>query len=293
MNRTKSVILSVLLTLMASTPLTAQEPITEAQLFNEALELIHQGDAQSSLEISRQLIELSPDNVNAYLLQADAYTLLGDFARVTDILQNLYAEHPKSYPVILRLSNALFVSGSVGLSMELLNDAITDTDSPLYLRMQRANQLVHSERIEEAIAELSLILDYDPDHLEALELRSHLWLYKSLPSNAVVDLNNLLQLKEDDAQAMNNLAWILATAPQATLRDGSRAVELAIQACKLTNWQVLYCIDTLAAAYAEAGDFESAVKYMKVVLYHCAEEDVKEVQHRISMYQKEEPFRSE
>ena len=59
---------------------------------------------------------------------------------------------------------------------------------------------------------------------------------------------------------MNNLAWILATDPDATNRNGAEAVQLAERACALTDRQIPVLVGTLAAAYAEAGRFKEAIE---------------------------------
>ena len=63
----------------------------------------------------------------------------------------------------------------------------------------------------------------------------------------------------DLVPALNNLAWILATDPNATNRSGTEAIRLAERACALTGYQTPVLIGTLAAAYAEAGRFKEAV----------------------------------
>ncbi|MBA4066529.1 MAG: hypothetical protein C0501_23060 [Isosphaera sp.] len=64
----------------------------------------------------------------------------------------------------------------------------------------------------------------------------------------------------------NNIAWLLATAPFPSLRDGRRAVAYAIRACELNRWSSIEFLETLAAAHAEAGEFDKAVEWQQKVL---------------------------
>jgi hypothetical protein len=72
-------------------------------------------------------------------------------------------------------------------------------------------------------------------------------------------LDAALQINPDSSLALNELAWTLATSPDATVRDGGRAVKLAERACELTNYQYTLFVGTLAAAYAENGQFDEAI----------------------------------
>ena len=85
----------------------------------------------------------------------------------------------------------------------------------------------------------------------------------SLRSRAVrgglAQLNEAIQLQPDDVQMLWQTAWILATSPDPSVRDGARAVELATRAIQLSGGQEVRAFDALAAALAETGEFSAAV----------------------------------
>jgi Flp pilus assembly protein TadD len=76
-------------------------------------------------------------------------------------------------------------------------------------------------------------------------------------------------------------------------RDGKRAVESATRACELTNWKEANCIDTLAAAYAEAGDFAKAVVWQeKAKALFVSEPDQRTGEEHLKLYQSKKPCRT-
>jgi serine/threonine protein kinase len=94
---------------------------------------------------------------------------------------------------------------------------------------------------------------------------------------------------------LNSLSWILATVPIDDLRDGKRAVELATEACQRTDYGDPNTLRTLAAAYAETGDYDSAVKWSKKSLeLFGAEVDAKlreEFSRALANYKAKKPMR--
>ena len=102
-----------------------------------------------------------------------------------------------------------------------------------------------------------------------------------------------LALEADNNGVLNNLAWLLATSPDDELRDGKRAIELATKACEKTEWKQAHIISTLAAGYAETGDFEKAREFSrKAVETGDPSAEVKEqLASELASYEKEKPWR--
>lgn len=111
---------------------------------------------------------------------------------------------------------------------------------------------------------------------------------------AISDINKALEINPNDAEAYNNLAWILATCPDARYRDGTEAVELAQKSVDL----VLHSqnLDTLAAAYAEAGKFEHAITTQEKAIAQLkkegdARESIDEFIEHLKSYRNHKPWR--
>jgi WD40 repeat protein len=102
-------------------------------------------------------------------------------------------------------------------------------------------------------------------------------------------------LGDEDPNMLNGIAWLLATFPMADLRNGTKAIEYATKACELTKWKNANIIDTLAAAYAEAGDFDSAIKWQKEAINLLTEKEPPGWQagfeERLKLYQSGKPYR--
>jgi hypothetical protein len=85
---------------------------------------------------------------------------------------------------------------------------------------------------------------------------------------------------------------IWATCPDARYRDGKKAVESATRACELSGWKAAYTIDSLAAAHAELGDFDEAMKWQaKVNALYTDAEDRAKGQERLRLYREKKPYR--
>jgi tetratricopeptide (TPR) repeat protein len=112
--------------------------------------------------------------------------------------------------------------------------------------------------------------------------------------NAIKDYTEALAFEPEDDGILNNLAWVLATSPVDELRDGKKAVEYATKACEVTGFAESHILSTLAAAYAEAGDFENAIKYCQDGLAKSDNPKQKEsMSKELKSYEEKKPWREQ
>ena len=115
------------------------------------------------------------------------------------------------------------------------------------------------------------------------------------PAEAAAQLNETLRWNPDCTEALNNLAWSLATSSHAELRDGARAVTLAQHACELTKFEQTIFLGTLAAALAEAGKFDDALATAQRACDHAQKNGEAELlaanQRLLELYRQHQPAR--
>jgi tetratricopeptide (TPR) repeat protein len=114
-------------------------------------------------------------------------------------------------------------------------------------------------------------------------------------TNAVNMCQEAVAKNPENAWSYNTLAWIKATCPDSSVRNGPEAVSAATQACELTRWKLASLIDTLAAACAESGDFERAVRLQKQALLvgNAPESERGAMQERLALYKQSQPYREQ
>jgi protein O-mannosyl-transferase len=149
--------------------------------------------------------------------------------------------------------------------------------------------------VDAAIVQYQTALQINPALAEAHYNLGIALLQKGRVAEAIGHYQKALQIEPANVQVQNNLAWLLATGADASLRNGSKAVELAQQANELSGGSDPAILDTLAAALAEAGRFSEATrtaqKAMELARSAGQQNLVKELDSELKRYQAGLPCR--
>jgi tetratricopeptide (TPR) repeat protein len=128
-----------------------------------------------------------------------------------------------------------------------------------------------------------------PDTLEVFARRGDAYFQTKQYSLAVRDYDEAIRQAPESARVHNNLAWLLATAEDPSVRDGNRAVDEAQMACRLSQWSN-NCRDTLAAAYARTGAFPEAIESQQKALAGPDSAGNAGMRDRLVLYQSRKPW---
>ncbi len=144
---------------------------------------------------------------------------------------------------------------------------------------------------DKAIQDYTAVIQLNPQDPHAHYNRGKAWISKKEYGKAIDDYTATIMHNPRHVAAHNNLALLLATCPEAGYRDGRRAVESATTACKLTDWKNADWIATLAAAYAESGNFPEAIKRQQQALDLMPKVDREGHRSLLTLYKQGKPHR--
>jgi tetratricopeptide (TPR) repeat protein len=146
-----------------------------------------------------------------------------------------------------------------------------------------------------AIADLSEAIRIAPNEKRLLNYRGWAWTKKKDFAKAMADYEEAIRCDPEDRSSLNNAAWLKATCPDQRFRNGRQAVELATKANDFLVEDSFAWLDTLAAAHAEAGDFDAAVRIQAqaIEMNPKDEEFVKGAKERLALYENHKPYRED
>jgi tetratricopeptide (TPR) repeat protein len=193
-----------------------------------------------------------------------------------------------------QLARILSMQGKAEEAVASFREAIRCDPSLAIARQGLVRELIQQNKLGEAAEGLTAWLRLAPDNWEVADTLGGILTRMGKPGEALSHLNNAARINPTNAlvrchlamaldqlgrtregisqyrealkiepqmvEALNNLAWILAANPNPEVRDGSEAVRLAEQACRLTGYRIPALVGTLGAAYGETGRFEEAAR---------------------------------
>jgi len=182
-------------------------------------------DMERAIAEARRAIELGPENSSAYQLLMNCLFETRRYSEASELGREWLAMSPYDVDAHFALGVAAAETGDLVPAARHLG----------YVMMLRPE-------VDQAHAQLRQILLSLAKQLDGLQR-----------------LRDIAADAPDSPRMLDELAWVLATYPDSNSRDGREAVRLAEHACALTERRIPALLDTLAAAYAEAGDFPRAI----------------------------------
>jgi tetratricopeptide (TPR) repeat protein len=252
----------------------------------------HAGRLEEAMYAYKQALAVRPDYANARNNLGNVYSRIGDVDAAIFEYKRLLTRNPDHAGAHYNLGRSYHKKG-------LLDQAVTEYEKALEINpgyeKARRNLITVSEQKRE---QDRLMLDYErslavnPEDVILHNKLGELYGRKGMVEKSIFHYRQAIALKPGYAAAYNNLAWVYATSIQEVYRNGQEAVQLATRACELTGFGNASMLDTLAAAVAEAGDFESAVLYQEKAISMSQEKDQAPLRARLRRYQSGQAYRS-
>ena len=198
---------------------------------------------------------------------------------------------PKFGAALNSRGNEHFRLGDYEQAIADFNEAAFLDANPCVVYCNRAGAWLKCGEVEIALDDYGESIKRGPNYAPAYFGRANAWVVDAKYAQAVADYRQAIRLDPLFAPAYDNLAWLLASAPSSQHRNGKEAVELATKACDLTEWKQAETIATLAAAYAEAGDFGNAIHWQKRAIELAPGR--KPFEARLVTYQARRPFHAQ
>jgi tetratricopeptide (TPR) repeat protein len=234
----------------------------------------------------------TPTTANDYYNRGIARAKLGD-------LDGAIADFSKVIEIDSQEAQAYYNRGYARHLKKDLDGAIADYTKYIELEPRdpdgynnRGNVRRAKGDFDGAIADLNKAIEIDPRYAKAYYNRGFALDAKGDPDRAIADYTKSIELEPLDADGYGKLAWLLATTFRDAIRDGKKAVEYASKAAELTKWEDANTLDTLAAAYAEAGNFDDAIKWENKALSFpgFAKSNGDQARKRLQLYTARKPY---
>ena len=191
--------------------------------------------------------------------------------------------------------------GIIFLEKGRLDDAISNLQAAIDLRPENApahdnlaKALLQKGQVAEAMVHYRKFLEIEPENVEARNTLGTALIQQGKLREAIGQWQDALAIQPENGNAASNLAWVFATCPEDSVRDGRHAVELAEKALRISGGKIPMIYKVLAAAYAESGRFDDAIETAQRGAELASQSNpalAGELENNIALYQSGRPLR--
>lgn len=238
-----------------------------------------------------EAIRLDPENSMAYCIRGRLFRKTNkEFLALKDFNTAIKLDR--------RNATAFCYRGYTWYSKGKHKQGLDDVDEALQLNpqlrtayMTRASIRVLTKQWGDAEADWSEVIRLDPNDSDGHQCRGFCRLCKGDADNGLKDLDEALRLDPQNVRAYCAIALLRATCPDEVYRNGIQAIEFATKANESSSWKDWNHLLLLASAYAETGDFASAVKWAEKSLEFAPQLKRKDVREHLELYRADKPYR--
>jgi len=269
------------------------EPHNSRALMQRAIAFLRHGEFDKALDDLDDAISTTPEDPELYAIRGTTLLQKDKYQEAFNDFNHCLLLRPNDPLALARRGRALLKKGNIELALEDINHALQLNPGEAYFYSWRGGTLAATNRFDEALKDLNHAIELNGREQEFYSTRGYVYNKKGDYGKAIEDYKRAMELNPGSPEAFNNLAWLRATCPEDSFRDGKEALNLATRACELTSFKFQNLVDTLAASYAEVGDFDQAIKYEKqsFILVTSTNKNYAKMQERLALYEEHKPFR--
>ena len=252
---------------------------------------IVQNDMPAAIKNLDKALELSPNALAVLLLRARVHAQNGDEEKAMADVDRAAETRNGKLPAMQLRAEILAANDKMDEAIKQMEELTELVPTNAELVMQLGLFYVANDQPRKAIEKFSSVLEANEKNWQALRSRGDAYLSVAQQELAIKDYETAIKIQPEDDGLLNNLAWVLATSPDDSLRNGKRAVELATKAAELSEFKKGFILSTLAAAYAETGDFEKAREWSEKAIENGREGEIDQLKAELESYKDEKPWR--
>jgi tetratricopeptide (TPR) repeat protein len=233
---------------------------------NLGIALAQRGQVDEASEHFRRSLEIKPDHAEAHNNLSVALQQQGKLDDAIAHARTALGLNPNYAECHFHLGNTLNQKGQVDEAIGHFERALEIRPNYTKAHINLGIALLGRRRLDEAEQHFRRVLELEPDHLGARQNLGVALDEQGKTREALEQWRDVLRRQPDQVAILNRCAWILATDADQSVRNSQEAVALAERAFHQTQGRDATVLDTLAAAYAEAGQFPEAVQTARMAL---------------------------